>query len=142
MENIHFDEVSGDASRPPDHSNHPKNNQNVRGLNPVILETVEEDVVGFQGHHSPLDLEGSGAVDVPGVISNDGPGITSRKSPMFSSSEFLPSSSNTPNNSITSVLQKRSPRLTPKSLMMPSSHNADTPITTNSSYNNKSNNIT
>ena len=26
MVNIHFDEVLGDASRPPDYSNHPKNN--------------------------------------------------------------------------------------------------------------------
>ena len=59
MENIHFDEVLGDASRPPEYSNHPKNNQKGPGLNPGILVTVEEDVVGFQGHHSPLHLEGS-----------------------------------------------------------------------------------
>ena len=39
--------------------------------------TVEEDVVGFQDHHSPLHLEGSGAVEVPDVISDDGPGTPS-----------------------------------------------------------------
>ena len=27
MENTHFDEVSGDESRPPDYTNYPKNNQ-------------------------------------------------------------------------------------------------------------------
>ena len=94
--------------------------------------TVEEDVVGFQGHHSPQHLEGSGAVEAPGVIYDDGPGTTSRKSPMFSSSEFLPSSTKTPNISITSILPRIFPRLTPKSLMTPSPHNADTTITTNS----------
>ena len=47
MENIHFDEVSGNASRPTDYSNHPKNNQKGPGLNPGILMTVEEDVVVF-----------------------------------------------------------------------------------------------
>ena len=62
MENVHFDEVSGDASWPPDYSNHPNNTQKVPGLNPGILVKVEEDVVGFQVNHSPLHLEVSGAV--------------------------------------------------------------------------------
>ena len=48
--------------------------------------TVEEDAVGFQGHHIPHHLEGSGAVEVQGSIYYDGPGTTSRKSPIFSSS--------------------------------------------------------
>ena len=82
---MHLDEVSGDASRPPDYPNHSKNNQNGTGLNPVILVTVEEDVVGFQGHHIPQHLEGSDAMEVPAVIYDDGPGRTSSKSPMFSS---------------------------------------------------------
>ena len=56
MENIHFYEVSGAASRYAVYSNHPKNNQNRQGLNPGILMTVEEDVLGFQVHHSPLCL--------------------------------------------------------------------------------------
>ena len=56
MEDIHFDEISGDASWPTDYSNHPKNNQKIPGLNTGILVTVEEDVVGFQGFHSPLHL--------------------------------------------------------------------------------------
>ena len=47
-------------------------------------------MVGFQGNQSPLNLEGSGAVEVPAVIYDYGPGNTSRKSPMFSSSTFLP----------------------------------------------------
>ena len=44
------------------------------GLNPVILVTVEEDVVGFQGHNSSQHLECSDAVEVPDVISDDGTG--------------------------------------------------------------------
>ena len=111
---MHFDEVSGDASRPPDYPNHPKNNKKGTGLNPGILVTVEEYVVGFQGYHSPQHLEGSGAAEVPGVISGDGPGTTSRKSTMFSSSEFIPSSTKTTNISITSIIPRISPRLTPK----------------------------
>ena len=75
--------MSGDASQPPDFPNHPKNNKKGLGLNTGILVTVEEDVTGFQGHHSPHNLEVSGAVELPGVISDDGPGTTSRKSPMF-----------------------------------------------------------
>ena len=92
---------------------------------------VYEDVVEFQVNHSPQHLEGSGPVEVPGVISYDVPGTTPRKYPMISSSVFLPSSTKTPNMSITSILPRISPRLTPKSLIMPSFHNADTPITTN-----------
>ena len=45
--------------------------------------------MGFQGHHSPHNLEFSGAVELPGVIYDDGPGTTSRKSPMFSSLALL-----------------------------------------------------
>ena len=56
MENMHFDEVSGDASWPPDYPNHPKNNQKGPGLNTIILVTAEEYVVGLQGHHSPQHL--------------------------------------------------------------------------------------
>ena len=56
MENIHFDEVSCDDLRLPNYYNHPNNNQKELGLNLVILVTVEEYVVGFQGHHSPLVL--------------------------------------------------------------------------------------
>ena len=59
-------------------------------MNNGILVKVEEDVVGFQGNHIPHHLEGSGAVEVPGVISDDGPGNTSRNSPMFPSSIRLP----------------------------------------------------
>ena len=99
--------------------------------------TVEEDVEGFQVHHSPHNLEVSGAVELPGVIYDDGPGTTSRKSPMFSSSEFFPSSTKTPNIYITSILLRISPRLTPKSLIMLSPHNEYTPITTNSSFQKK-----
>ena len=128
---MHFDEVSGDASRNPDYPNHPKNNKKGPGLNPCILVTVEEEVVGFQGRHISQHLEGSGNVEVPGVIYDDGPGTISIKSPIFSSSEFIPSSSKTPNIYITSIIPIISPRLTPKSLMMPSPHNADTTITTN-----------
>ena len=83
---MHFDEVSGDASRPPDYPNHPKNNKKGTGLNPGILVTVEEYVVGFQGRHISHHLEGSGTVEVPGVIYDDAPKTTSSKSPMFSSS--------------------------------------------------------
>ena len=79
IENIHFDEVSGDASRPLDYANRPKNNQKGPGLNHSLLG------VGFQSHHIPLPLEGSSAVEVPGVISDDVPGTTSSNSPMFSS---------------------------------------------------------
>ena len=53
MENMHFDELLGNASQPPDYPNHPKNNQKGPSLNAGILVTVEEDMVGFQGHHSP-----------------------------------------------------------------------------------------
>ena len=96
-----FYEVSSDASRPPAYPNHPKNNQKGMGLNPSISVTVEEDVVGFQGHCSPHNLEGNGNVEVPGVIYDDIPKTTSSKSPMFSSSSFLPSSTKTPNISST-----------------------------------------
>ena len=74
MENIYFEEVSSDALRPPDYPNHPKNNQKELGLNPGILVKVEDDVVGFQGHHVPHHLEGISYVGVPGVIYEDGPG--------------------------------------------------------------------
>ena len=111
---MNFDEVSGDVSRPPDDLNRPKNKKKRPGFNPGILVTVEEYVVGFQGHHSSQNLEGSGDVEIPGVIYDDKNGTTSRKSSMFSSSEFLPSSTKTPNISITSVLPRRSPRVTPK----------------------------
>ena len=97
---------------------------------------------GFQGHHSPLHLEGCGAVDGPGVISDDGPVTISRKSPMFSSSEFINSIYNTPNISITSIIPRISLRFTPKSSMTPSPNNEDNPITTNSSSNKKGNNTT
>ena len=53
---MHFDEVPADASWPPDYPNHRKNNKKGPGLNPGILVTVQEDVVGFQGHHSPHHL--------------------------------------------------------------------------------------
>ena len=46
-------------------------------------------MAGFQGHHSPQYLEGSGAVEVPGVISNDDPGTKSRKSPIFQVHNFF-----------------------------------------------------
>ena len=108
---FNFDELSGDVSQPPNYSNHPKNNQKFPGLNPIILVTVEEDVVGFQGHHSPLNLGGSGSMEAPGVISDDGPGTTSMKSLFISISAFLPSSYNTPNISITSIIPRRSHRL-------------------------------
>ena len=85
MENFHFDEVSGDSSRPPDYPNCPKSNQKGPDLNLVILVTVKEDMVVFQGHHSTQHLEVSGAVEVPGAIYNDGPRTTPKKSPMFSS---------------------------------------------------------
>ena len=97
-------------------------------------------MVGLQVHHSPLHLEGSGDVEVPRVIFDNNPGTTSMKSPLFSSSVFLTSSSNTTNISITSILPRRSPRLTPKSQTMPSPYYTDTPTTINSSYNKKSNN--
>ena len=96
--------------------------------------------MGFQVHHSPHHLECSGAVEVPGVIYNDGPRTISSKSPIFSSSEFIPSITKGPNIYITYILPRISPRLDPKSLMMPSPYNVDTPITTNSSSNNKINN--
>ena len=83
MEYVYFNEVSGDASWPPYYPNQPKKNQNGLGLNPGILVTVEEDLVGYQGHHNTQHLEGSGDVEAPGVISDDGPGTTSRKSPIF-----------------------------------------------------------
>ena len=86
---MYLDEVSGDASWPSYYTNHSKNNQKGTGLNTGILVTVEEDVVGFQSHHIPQHLEGSGDVEVPGVISDDGPGTTSRKYPMFLSSSFF-----------------------------------------------------
>ena len=38
---MNFDEVSGDASQPPDYTNHPKNNRKGPGLNPGILVKVE-----------------------------------------------------------------------------------------------------
>ena len=78
-------------------------------------------------------------MEVPGVISDDGPGNTSRKSPMFSSSNFLPSINKTPNIYVTPVIPRRSPRITPKSLMIPSLHNSDNLITTNLSSNKRSN---
>ena len=85
MENMHFDKVSGDAYRPPDYPNQPKNYQKGPGLNTgTLVTTVEEDMVGFQDHHSPHYLESSGALEVPGIISDDGPGNTSRKPAMFS----------------------------------------------------------
>ena len=62
MKNIHFDEVSDYTSWPPNYSNHTKNNKKGTVLNTVILVTVEEDVVGFQGHHDSLNLEGNGDV--------------------------------------------------------------------------------
>ena len=130
-----FDEVSGDASQPTDYPNHPNINQ--KG----ILVKVEEDMVGLQSHYSPQHFDGSGDVEVAGVISDDGPGTTSRKSPMFSSSTFITSSTKTPNIYITSFLPRRSPILKPKSSMIPSTHNADIPITTKSSSNNKNTNI-
>ena len=60
IENIYYGGVAGDASRPPDYCNHLNNNQKVPSLNPGILATVEEAVVGFQVHHNPHHLEGSG----------------------------------------------------------------------------------
>ena len=122
--------MSGNASRPTDYSNHPNNNQKTLGFNPGILVTVEEYVIGLRGHHIVFHLEGSGAVEVPGVISDDFRVTTSRKSLMFSSSASLPSSSNTPNISITSILPRRSPRLTPIALMMPYPHDTYTIKTT------------
>ena len=89
--------------------------------------------MGFQGHHSPQSLEGSSAVEVSGVISDDVPGNISSNSPMFSSFAFLPSSTKTHNISVSSILLRRSPRLNPKSLMISYHNNAYTPITTNSS---------
>ena len=83
MENMHFDELLGNASQPPDHTNHPKNNQKGPSLNAGILVTVEEDMVGFQVHRSQHNLEGSGAVEVPGLFSDNGPRTTLRKFPMF-----------------------------------------------------------
>ena len=88
------------------------------------------------------NLEGSVSVEVPVFISDDGLVTTSSKYPMLSSSSFLTSIYKTPNISITSIIPKISPRLTPKSLMMPSPHNADIPITTNSSPNKTINNTT
>ena len=82
-------------------------------MNPVILVTVKEDVVEFQGHHVPLNLEGSGDVEGTGVISHDRSGTTSKKFPTYSSSDFFPSSSNTPNIYITSILPRRSLGLNP-----------------------------
>ena len=41
MKNMHFDEVSGDASSPTDYTNHLKNDKKVSGLNPGILVTLE-----------------------------------------------------------------------------------------------------
>ena len=140
MKDIHFDEVSGDSSRPPDYPNHPNNNRKGLSLNPGILATVEEELVGFQSRHSPKHLEGSGAVKVPGVISDSGPRTTLRKSPIFSISVFLPLSTKTPNISITSILPRRYPRLPPKKSLMPFLHNFDTPITNNLSSNKKSKN--
>ena len=66
-------------------------------MNNGILVIVYEDVVGLQGHHSTLHLKVSGAVEVPVIISDDKPVTTSRKSQMFSSSAFIPPSSNAPN---------------------------------------------
>ena len=80
---MNFYEVSGDASQPTDDPKNPKNNQKGPGLDPGILVTVQEDVVGLHGQHSPQNLEGSGDVEVTGVIYDDVPGTTSRKSPMF-----------------------------------------------------------
>ena len=79
-------------------------------------------------------------MEVLGIIYDDCPVTTSSKSQMFSSSEFIPSSNKTPNIYITYILPRRYTRLTPKSSMMISPHNEDTPITTNSAYNKKSNN--
>ena len=75
--------MSGDASRPPDYYNHQKNIQKGPGFKTGILVTAEEYVLGFQVHHIPLNLEGSGAVEVPGVISDYVPETTSSKSPIF-----------------------------------------------------------
>ena len=97
-------------------------------------------MVGFQGHHSPLHLEDIGDVEVPGGIYDDSHVTTSKKSSIFSGSEFLPSIYNTPNIYITSILPMIYPRLTPKSLIIPSPHNSDTRITTHSSSNKKINN--
>ena len=83
MENMHFGEVSGDASWPSDYTEQPKNNQKGPVFNPGILVTVEEDMVGFQVHRSQHNLEGSGAVEVPGLFSDNGPRTTLRKFPMF-----------------------------------------------------------
>ena len=44
---MNFDEVPGDAPWPPDYPNHPKNNKKGPILNPGILVTAEEYVVGF-----------------------------------------------------------------------------------------------
>ena len=109
-------------------------------MNTGILVKLEEYLVELQGIHSPHNLEYSVDVEVPGVSYYGGPGTTSSKCTMFSSSEFLPSSTKTPNISNTSILPRRSPMHTPKSLMMPSTHNSDTRITTNSSSDNKINN--
>ena len=91
----------------------------------------------IQGHNSPQRLEGSSAVEVSGVISDDLPGNISSNSPMFSSFAFLPSSTKTHNISVSSILLRRFPRLNQKSLMITSPNNAYTPITTNSHSNKK-----
>ena len=138
MEDVHLDKVSGDSSRFPDYPNHPKNNQKGPGFNTGILVTVVKYMVVVKGKHSPHHLESSVTVEILGVISDNVPVPISRKSPMFSSSVFLPPSNKTPNISITSILPRISSRLTPKSLMMPSPYNTDNPITTNLSFQKKS----
>ena len=54
--------MSCGASRPTDYTNHQKNNQKGPVFDTGILVIVEEDVVGFQGHHDALNLEGNGDV--------------------------------------------------------------------------------